>query len=190
LIPKRKIILFLIVIGLVSLLFKLYTVDFSIPFRGDNLFYTLNALQYSQSDFFIPQKTNPGWPLFISPFLWLFDSDNFIDYSNLVRTLSLCIMSFTILPMYLLARKFFDEKYSLIAVILFAFEPHLNYISGRGISEPLFILVIVSTFFLILDKKPKYIFLHQKLTLLTFFHILVLSPSYLGYKYLGRDPYL
>ncbi len=158
-IPKKNIILFLIVVGAISLVFKLYTVDFSVPFRGDNLFYTLNALQYSQGDFFIPQKTNPGWPLFISSFLSLFNSDNFVDYSNLVRTLSLSIASFTILPMYLLARKFFDEKYSLIAVILFAFEPHLNYIAGRGVSEPLFILVIVFAFLFILDKRPKYIFL-------------------------------
>ena len=158
-IPKKNIILFLIIIGIISLLFKLYTVDFSLPFRGDNLFYTLNALQYSQGDFFIPQKTNPGWPLFISSFLSLFNSDNFVDYSNLVRTLSLSIASFTILPMYLLARKFFDEKYSLLAVILFAFEPHLNYIAGRGVSEPLFILVIVFAFLFILDKRPKYIFL-------------------------------
>ena len=156
---KRTIVLFLIIIGTISLLFKLHTVDFSLPFRGDNMFYTLEALQYSQGDYFIPQKTNPGWPLFISSFLWLFNSDNFIDYSNLVRGLSLSIMSFTILPMYLLARKFFDQKYSLVAIILFAFEPHLNYIAGRGVSEPLFILIIVFTFLFVLDKKPKYIFL-------------------------------
>ena len=158
-ITKRNIVLFLIIIGTISLLFKLLTVDFSLPFRGDNMIYTLEALQYSQGDYFIPQKTNPGWPLFISSFLWLFNSDNFIDYSNLVRGLSLSIMSFTILPMYLLARKFFDQKYSLVAVILFAFEPHLNYIAGRGVSEPLFILISVLTFLFILDKKPKFIFL-------------------------------
>ncbi|MBT7404096.1 MAG: hypothetical protein HN773_04785 [Flavobacteriaceae bacterium] len=159
LITKRNIVLFLIIIGTISLLFKLLTVDFSLPFRGDNMFYTLEALQYSQGDYFIPQKTNPGWPLFISSFLWLFNSDNFIDYSNLVRGLSLSVMSFTILPMYILARKFFDQKYSLVAVILFAFEPHLNYIAGRGVSEPLFILISVLAFLFILDKKPKFIFL-------------------------------
>ena len=158
-ITTRNIVLFLIIIGTISLLFKLLTVDFSLPFRGDNMIYTLEALQYSQGDYFIPQKTNPGWPLFISSFLWLFNSDNFIDYSNLVRGLSLSIMSFTILPMYLLARKFFDQKYSLVAIILFAFEPHLNYIAGRGVSEPLFILISVLTFLFILDKKPKFIFL-------------------------------
>ncbi len=158
-ITKRNIVLFLIIIGTISLLFKLLTVDFSLPFRGDNMIYTLEALQYSQGDYFIPQKTNPGWPLFISSFLWLFNSDNFIDYSNLVRGLSLSIMSFTILPMYLLARKFFDQKYSLVAIILFAFEPHLNYIAGRGVSEPLFILISVLAFLFILDKKPKFIFL-------------------------------
>ena len=109
-ITKRNIVLFLIIIGTISLLFKLLTVDFSLPFRGDNMIYTLEALQYSQGDYFISQKTNPGWPLFISPFLSLFNSDNFLDYSNLVRGLSLSIMTFTILPMYLLARKFFNQK--------------------------------------------------------------------------------
>ena len=156
---KRRIVIFLIVIALASLFCKLYTVDFSLPVANDNLGFTLNAIQYSQGDFFLQAKKGPGWPMFIAPFMTLVNSDNFIDYSNLVRTLSLGIATFTIFPMYLLGRKFFNEKYALIVAIVFAFEPHLNFNSGLGLTEPLFLLVYIASFYFILNKNQKYIYL-------------------------------
>ena len=149
---NKKIIICLIIIAFASLVPKLYTVDFSIPVHFDNMTYTLDALQYSQGDFFMPQKKNPGWPIFIAPFMTLVNSSDYIDYSNMVRILSLSIATFTIFPMYLLSRKFFNEKFALVAVILFAFEPHLNYIAGQGLSESLFILLFIN-----LVIKPKII---------------------------------
>lgn len=156
---KKNILLYLIIIGTVSLGLKLYTVDFSLPVANDNLGFTLNAIQYSQGDFFVQPKKGPGWPMFIAPFMTLVNSDNFIDYSNLVRILSLSIATFTVFPMYLLGRKFFNEKYALIVAALFAFEPHLNFNSGQGFSEPLFILVYIASFYFILNKNQKYIYL-------------------------------
>jgi len=153
---KKQIIVILIIIAATSLLFKLYTVDFSLPVNVDNLGYTLDAIQYSQGDFFIPAKKNPGWPLFISPFMLLVDSDNFIDYSNLVRVLSLSIATFAIWPAYLLGRKFFNEKYSIVVAILFAFEPHLNYNATQGLSEPVFILMFIVSIYFILNQNPRY----------------------------------
>jgi hypothetical protein len=58
--------------------------------------------------------------------------------------------------MYVLARKFFNEKYSIIAVSLFAFEPHLNFISGNAMGEPLLILVLITSMIFILNDKTKY----------------------------------
>jgi len=153
---KKKLALILVIIAATSLLFKLYTVDFSLPVNVDNLGYTLDAIQYSQGDFFIPAKKNPGWPLFISPFMLLVDSDNFIDYSNLVRVLSLSIATFAIWPAYLLGRKFFNEKYSIVVAILFAFEPHLNYNATQGLSEPVFILMFIVSIYFILNQNPRY----------------------------------
>ena len=155
---NRKILLCLVIIALASLMPKLYTVDFSIPIHFDNLTYTLDALQYSHGDFFMPQKKNPGWPMFVAPFMTLVNSNDYIDYSNLVRILSLSIATFTIFPMYLLSRKFFNDKFALVAVILFAFEPHLNYVAGQGLSEPLFILSFIISFLFILNKNPKFAF--------------------------------
>ncbi len=156
---KKNILFCLIIIGIISLGLKLYTVDFSIPVSSDNLGFTLNAMQYSEGDFFLQAKKGPGWPLFIAPFMTLLDSNNFIDYSNLVRTLSLGISTFSIFPIYLLGRKFFNEKYSLVVASLFAFEPHLNYNSSQGLSEPIFILVYIASFYFILNKNQKSVYL-------------------------------
>jgi hypothetical protein len=89
----------------------------------------------------------------------IINSNDLLDYTNLARVLGLIISTATIFPMYFLARKFFDEKYSLIAASLFAFEPHLNYNSGAALSEPLLILVLITSMIFILHNKTKYFYL-------------------------------
>ena len=154
-----RIIFYLILIIIISLGLKLYTVDFSIPPHSDDFGYIVDSMQYNQGDFFISQKKNPGWPLFLAPFLSIINSDNFLDYASIARILTIGISAITIIPMYILARRFFDEKYSLVASCIFAFEPHLNYNSGGALSEPLLILVIISSMIFILHDKTKYHYL-------------------------------
>ena len=154
-----RIIFYLILIIIISLGLKLYTVDFSIPPHGDDFVYVIDAIQYNEGDFFVSQKKNPGWPLFLAPFMSIINSNDLLDYTNFARVLGLIISTATIFPMYFLARKFFDEKYSLIAASLFAFEPHLNYNSGAALSEPLLILVLITSMIFILHNKTKYLYL-------------------------------
>ena len=156
---KKTIFFCLAIIVVISIPLKLYTVDFSIPTHSDDFDYILYAIQYSEGDFFLSQKKNPGWPLFLTPFMSLLNSEHFLDYSNFARTLTLTISTITIFPIYVLARKFFSEKYSVVAAGLFAFEPHLNYNSGTALSEPLLILVLITTMIFILHDKTKYHYL-------------------------------
>ena len=156
---KKTIFFCLAIIVVISIPLKLYTVDFSIPSHTDDFGYILNAIQYSEGDFFISQKKNPGWSLFLTPFMSIINSSDFLDYSNFVRVLTITISTITIFPMYVLARKFFNEKYSVIAASLFAFEPHLNYNSGTALSEPLLILVLITSMIFILHNKTKYHYL-------------------------------
>jgi len=158
-VSRSRVILFLILICVISLGLKLYTVDFSIPPHGDDFVYVIDAIQYNEGDFFVSQKKNPGWPLFLAPFMSIINSNDLLDYTNFARVLGLIISTATIFPMYFLARKFFDEKYSLIAASLFAFEPHLNYNSGTALSEPLLILVLITSMIFILHNKTKYLYL-------------------------------
>ena len=153
----KKIIVCLIIIGLISLGLKLSLVDFSIPIQSDALEYALHANAINEGQFLQHPQRHSGWPFLIAPFFSLVNSENFLDYSNIVRILSIGISIVTIPLVYLLGRKFFDKKLSLIAASLFAFEPRLNQISGSGLSEPLFILVIVSSFYFILDKNNRYV---------------------------------
>src|SRR3989344_3137864 len=154
---KSHIIFGLIIICSISLVFKLYTVDFSIPVYSDNLDYTLYAIAHTKGDFSQSSHRGMGWSLFVFPFFKLIDSDNFLVYSNIIRILSLSVATASIVIVYLLSRKFFNEKYSLVATSLFAFEPHLNHNAGFGLSEQLYHLAIIGSFYFVLNKNSKYI---------------------------------
>ena len=156
---KKTIFFCLAIILVISIPLKLYTVDFSIPAHTDDFHYIVHAIQYGEGDFFLNQKKNPGWSLFLTPFMSILNSDHFLDYTNFARILTLTLSTITIFPMYILARKFFSEKYSVVAAGLFAFEPHLNYNSGSGLSEPLLILILITSMIFILHDKVKYHYL-------------------------------
>lgn len=154
---KSHIILGLIIICSISLVFKLYTVDFSIPVYSDNLDYTLYAIAHTNGDFSQSSHRGIGWSLFVFPFFKLINSNDFLVYSSIIRILSLSIATISVVIIYFLGRKFFNEKYSLVVASLFAFEPHLNYNAGFGLSEPLYHLAIIASFYFILNKNSKYI---------------------------------
>lgn len=156
---KQKILSFLIIISLISLGLKLYTVDFSSLPPEDTFGYVLRGFSHGNGDFTEPPRKTLGWSIVISPFLGIIDSDRFLDYVNIVRLLSLSISIISIFPMYLLARRFFDEKYSLVAAFLYAVEPHLNHNAGLGLAEPLFILVMILSAYFIMSKDTRSLYL-------------------------------
>ncbi|NDF27432.1 MAG: hypothetical protein EB153_07795 [Nitrosopumilaceae archaeon] len=156
---KKTITICLVAIAILSLGLKLYTTNFSVLPSEDTFGYVLRAISHMHGDFTEPARKTLGWSIFVSPFFEITHPNSFLDYVNIVRGISLGISTITILPMYALARRFFDEKYSLVAAFLFAIESHLNYNAGLGLSEPLFILVAILAIYFILNKKPEYSFL-------------------------------
>ena len=148
------IVICLLVIASISVGFKLSQVDFTEPsISEDTYVYILGAFSIINGDFSQPDRKALGWAIFISPFYLFVDSTDFLHYLNIARILSISISTITIIPMYILARRFFDEKYSLVASCLFAFEPHLNINSVFGLSEPIFILAIILSTIFILQKN-------------------------------------
>ena len=156
---KKNIILFLIIIGTISLGLKLYTVDFTVLPNEDAFEYVLIAFAHNNGDFTEHPRKTFGRTIFVSPFFQLIDSNNFLDYVNITRGLGLAISIVTIIPMYILSRKFFDDKYSLCATGLFAFEPHLNYLAWQGLTEQLYILAIILSMYFILNRNSNYSYL-------------------------------
>ena len=134
---------------------KLYLVNFSLFPVEDAIGYTLRSISITNGDFSALSAKTLGWPIFLSPFVSFIDSENFIDYVNTARLVSLSISTGSIFVMYKLGRKFFPEKYSIVAACLFAFEPHLNYNSGQALSEPLYILIFMISFYFILSYRTR-----------------------------------
>lgn len=151
----KFVIILLVLILLVSFGFRLLVADFSIPVNSDNLDYTLFAIAHTNGDFSQSSHRAMGWSMFTSIFFGFIDSTNFLDYSITIKILSIVIGLSTIPVIYLIGRKFFDERYSLFAASLFAFEPHLNYNSTLGLSEPMFILVVLGSFYFILNQNTR-----------------------------------
>ena len=150
---KKQIALYLVLISLISLGLKLYTFDPTVTPSEDTYGYVLRAIAHTNGDFSEHPRKTLGWSLLISPFVGYIESDNFMDYINIARTLGIVISSISIYPMYLLGRRFFDEKFALCGAAFFAFIPHLNYHASSGYSEPIFLLILILSTYFILKKN-------------------------------------
>ena len=157
LIEKKFISLYLVSIIIISLFLKLYTIDFTLPLTGDGLSYLLNSIAHVNGDFSQHPHRSTGWSLFLYPFLSIIDSNDILVYSNVSRIVSISISLVSIVLVYALGKKFFNEKYSLVVACLFAFEPHLNYNSGFGLTEPLYHFLILVSFYFVFNEKSKFI---------------------------------
>ena len=74
---KKKIVVAIIIIALISLSLKLITFDPSLLPPEDTFGYTLRAISHSNGIFLEPERKTLGWSLVASPFISLVNSDNF-----------------------------------------------------------------------------------------------------------------
>ena len=127
---------------------------------------------------------NNGWPTFLSVFFYFFNSDNFLHYMDLQRSVTVIISIITIIPVFTLCRKFCGTGLSLLGTIFFVFQPRIIENSLLGITEPLFILLVLSCLVLFLQNnwKLKYLsFAFLALTCLVRYEgiVLILPLSFL-----------
>lgn len=158
---EGKIKFILPTIMVAGLLIRFYYVPFNIPIILDGFMgYFLYALDISLLGY-LPDYTlsQSGWGEFLSIFFMFFHSDQLIDYMNFQRTLSVIVSGITVFPIYLICRKFISRSYSLIGVIIFAFEPRIIINSTLGISDPLYIFAISLGILFFLNSNKKIIFL-------------------------------
>ncbi len=148
----------LLIIGIGAIIIRLIFFQNELIFNSDNLSYFKYAIDItltgeSPAAIYTP---NNGWPLFISIFFHFFESKNFLDYMNLQSYISMILSTVTIVPLYFLAKKFTNSSFAIISTIFFVFEPRIIQNSLIGVTDPFFILLIVTSLTLILQKN-KYI---------------------------------
>lgn len=151
----------ILVIGIFSLLLRLFYLPTNIPLTFDGLLYFSYATDTSILGHF-PQgylTSNNGWPAFLSLFFALFHYSNFLDYMLIQRLVSVCLSTLTIIPVYLLCRRFFGVRYSLIGATLFGFDPRIIQNSMLGITEPLFIILVTFSLYLVLSNNIRIIYI-------------------------------
>ena len=150
----------LFIIGLSALSIRLYFFPYGVPITEDGLFYFRYAIDASILGHFPnTHLINNGWSLFVSIFFSMFNSNNFLEYMALQRLLSIFISVLTIIPVYLLVRRFFEPKYALIGAFLFVFDPRIIQNSLLGITDPLYIILVTSCLFFFLSNRITIIYL-------------------------------
>ena len=95
--------------------------------------------------------------LFFQYFL-LASYENFLDYMNLQRYLSIIISVLTIFPIYFLCVKFVGEKSALVGATLFVVDPRIITNSILGITDASFIFLVATTLLFTLSKNNKLIY--------------------------------
>ena len=102
---------------------------------------------------------NNGWSIFLSFWFSIINLENSFQYMQLDRIISIFLSGLTTIPVYFLCKKFFDAKIALVGAALFAFDPRLLLNSLLGITEPLFILLGVTSLVIFLKYQQKAIIL-------------------------------
>ena len=158
---SRNVIICLGIIALAGFLIRFFYFPEGMPITHDGSNYFWYAIDMSLLGEFPSTYTFPnnGWPSFLYIFFSLFSSDNFLDYMNLQRLLSVIISVSTIIPVYLLCSRFFDKRYSIIGAALFVFEPLIIQNSLLGITEPLYLFIGITSLFLFLSNNIKSIYI-------------------------------
>jgi len=126
-----------------------------ITLDGGGIFWYANDLSISGSFPVNVNMPNNGWSTFLSFFFYFFNSNNFLDYNDLQRYITITISVITIIPVFILCRKFCGNGLSLLGTVFFVFQPRVIENSLMGITEPLFILLELSCLVLFLQNNWK-----------------------------------
>lgn len=151
---------FLLVIGIIGILIRIYYFPLDIPISLDSMDYFSYAFVITQQGN-LPEGwdlSNNGWPIFLSIFFSIFNYENFLDYSNVQRIITVVISTLTIIPVYLLCTRFVNKSFSLIGATIFVLEPRIIINSLLGVTESSFVLLGTTALFLFLSKNEKAIF--------------------------------
>ena len=122
-----------------------FVTPFTTVLREDAYIYLLKGFEIIEGNWLPIRVHSTGWAMFMAFFLKLFAIQSL--YSGMIpsRILSVLLMGLSIFPLAGLANKLVDKKSAIIAVLAFALCPPLIVTGISSYSEPIFILLVIST---------------------------------------------
>ena len=145
----------LVLIFLSGFLLRLYFTPFDLPSRSQDAFYfILTALSFQDFE-------NVGgryfmWSGLLAIIFAPFHFVNYDGYFTILRLLSILLSSFSGIILYLIAKQIMSKKFALLSMAFFVIEPNIIENSVFGMSEPLFILLGLTSFYFAIHKNPKF----------------------------------
>ena len=158
---SRNSLICLGIIGLAGFLIRFFYFPDGMPltFDAGGVFWYANDLSISGTFPVNINLPNNGWPTFLSIFFYFFNSNNYLDYNDLQRYVAIIISVITIIPVFILCRKFCGNGLSILGTVFFVFQPRIVENSILGLTEPLFILLELSCLVLFLQNNWKFKYL-------------------------------
>ena len=149
------------IIFLVGLGLRFFYLPYELPLIADGMDYFTYSTEIVSNGYLPTEWTpiNNGWPIFASFWISVINLENSFQYMQLYKIISVILSSLTAIPVYILCKRFFDPKIALVGSALFVFDPRILINSFLGITEPLFILLGVSSVILFLKYQQKLIIL-------------------------------
>ena len=150
----------LLLILTIGIIVRIYYTPFELPITLDGAQYFWYAIDTSilgelPNEYRFP---NNGWPVFLSSIFSLVNSNTFLDFHIIQRLSSIIFSVLTIIPIFLLCRRFFDAKIAIFGACIFVFEPRLLINSISGLPESLFIFLFTLSIYLFLSNDFKKIY--------------------------------
>ena len=153
-----KYIWFTIFCFLLMVTLMIFSTPFNEVLREDAYYFLLKGFEITEGNWTPMHSHSIGWSIVLAVFLKVFGIRSIFNGMILSRVLSILVMGLSIFPFSSLANKLTDKKSSIVAVFAFALSPVLVRTGGweySGYSEPLFILLVISTMDYLADSDNK-----------------------------------
>ena len=153
---QSRTVLPILAVVLLGLILRIYFTPWHLSSSApDALVYLIEGLAYAEGDFSY-FSSRFLWPAFLSMFVVFFKFNDYLGYMTIIRAVSISISVATVPVLYLISRQFVEKKYAIAAAAFFAIEANIVENSTFAITEPMFILLGLVSFYFIVQKNEKY----------------------------------
>ena len=149
---QKKIYVPLLAIIVAGTIIRFYFTPWDLPSSAsDTLVFFIEAYNYANGDF---SQYNPRllWPGFLSIFFVLFSFNEYFEYVTLMRVISILLSVSAIPLVYFVAKQFVEKNYALLASAFFAFDISIIENSTWTLTEPLFLIFALLSFYFIIQN--------------------------------------